>query len=197
MIKKLKTIMTICVSALVLTSCTSGNTYRLAQKMYDYKKDGSGYEQTLKMAEEGNYDANCEDCFKGTDSKNISLLAYACQVDIDFAKAIYDNGADIESSNSDFPQTPLLAALDGNRNNPEIVYWLIDEGADIDAVDYDKCSVFHYLRYWEDNDETQELISYFIDNCDMEYLEEETDGCKLADWDEMWDEDGDFVFYRK
>lgn len=180
----------------VLVSCAGDDTYKLAKKINEYKLTGEGYEQALEMAQKGNYDANCEDCFKGIDTENISLFAYACKVDYDLAKVIYANGASIESSNSEFFETPLLAALEGNRNNTDIVYWLVDEGADINAVAFDRCSVFQYLRYWDDNDETQKLIRYFKENCDMEYLENATQGTIFAKWDEMWDENGEFVFYH-
>ncbi len=149
------------------------------------------------MAQKGDYDANCEACFKGMDTEQISLFAYACKVDYEIAKAVYANGADIESSNSEFFETPLLAALEGNRNNTEMIYWLIDEGADINAVAFDKCCVFHYLRFWDDNAKTQELIKYFRENCDMDYLEKSTEGTVFAKWDEMWDENGEFIFYER
>ena len=97
----------------------------------------------------------------------------------------------------EYNRTPLLAALNGNRNNIEIIYWLIDQGANINAVDYDNCSVFNYIRYWDDNDDTQELINYLKDNCDMQYLKEKTENNPLCSWDEMWDEDNEFVFYNR
>lgn len=188
--------MILCLSTLLLTACSGSDTYKLAKKMYEYKLNKTGYEETLMMAEKGNYDANCRDCFKGADTSNVSLFAYACKVDINFAKAIYDNGADIESSNSEFEQTPLLAALESNRNNVEIAYWLIDNGANINAIDYDNCSVFNYMRYWENNEETQKLISYFKNNCDMQYLKENTADNHLCSWDDMWDDNNEFVFYK-
>lgn len=188
---------TLCFCILLLTACSTDDTYKLAKKMHEYKLNNTGYEETLKMAEKGNYDANCTDCFKGLDSNNISLFAYACKVDWDIAKAVYDNGADIDVSNAEFEQTPLLAALEGNRNNTEIVYWLIDQGANINAVDYDNCCVFNYLRYWENNAETQELISYFKNNCDMQYLKENTTDNPFCSWDEMWNDENEFVFYKQ
>lgn len=197
MMKKITVIIIFCICALLMVSCSFDDTYKLAKKMYEYEQDGTGYKDTLKMAKEGNYDPDCTDCFKGADTQNVSLFAYACEVDMDFAMAIYDNGADIESSNPDYPRTPLLAALNGNRNNIDIVYWLIDEGADINAVDFQDSCVFNYLRYWDDNEQTQELISYFKENCDMEYLEESIDGNKFCSWDDMWDDNGEFVFYGK
>lgn len=193
--KKKICILFILICSLVLTSCGGGDTYKLAKKMYHYKLHQEGYEETLKMAQRGNYDANCKDCFKGADTSNVSLFAYACMVDYEIAKAVYDNGADIEASNPNYYETPLLAALEGNRNNPDIVYWLIDEGADINAVSFDKCCVFQYLRFWEDNEDTQELIRYFKEHCDMEYLEVSTKGTLLGNWDELWDENGQFIFY--
>lgn len=196
MLKKIIAVISICICSLMLASCVGDDTYKLAKKMHEYEIKETGYKETLKMAEKGNYDANCKDCFKGMDTQNISLFAYACKVDMDFAQAIYENGADIEVSNSKFEQTPLLAALDGNRDNTEIVYWLIEEGADIDAIDYDDGCVFYYLRYWEDNEDTQELISYFKENCDMKYLEKNTKDNKICSWDDMWDENGEFVFYE-
>ena len=186
----------LCLLMLLLTSCSGDDTYRLAKKIHEYEINRTGYEETLKMAEKGNYDANCLDCFKGFDTENVSLFAYACKVDFDIAKAIYDNGADIEASNPEFPRPPLLAALRGNRNNTEIVYWLIDQGADINAVDHSGRSVFHYLRFWDDTEETRELINYFEDNCDMQYLKEKTSGFAFYEWDEMWNSDGEFVFYE-
>lgn len=194
--KKKSIVVVLCFCILLLTACSGNDTYKLAKKMHEYQIDKTGYEETLKMAEKGNYDANCRDCFKGMDTSNISLFAYACKVDFNFAKAVYDNGADIEISNSEFYQTPLLAALESNRNNPEIVYWLIEQGANINAVDYDHCSVFNYLRYWENNEDTQELIRYFKNNCDMQYLKENTTGNPFCSWDEMWDEDNKLVFYK-
>lgn len=192
---KFNVIALIFICTLILTSCAGNDTYRLAKKMREYKLHNTGYEDTLKMATKGNYDANCKDCFRGIDSKNISLFAYSCEVDLEFAKAIYDSGADIESANNEFYQTPLLSALDGNRNNPEIVYWLIDKGANINTVDYNNCCVFNYLRFWEDNDETQGLIEYFKENCDLKYLKENTVDNPLCNWDDMWGEDGEFIFY--
>jgi len=197
MYKKILIILCVCFFSLMLTSCAEGDTYKLAKKMYEYKQSGTGYEETLKMAQKGDYDANCTDCFKGKDTRNLSLFAYACEVDTDIAKAVYNNGAEIESVNPDFPRTPLLSAVNGNRNNPEIVYWLIEQGADINAVDYDNCSVFNYLRFWEDNEETQKLIAYFVDNCDMQYLEESTANNPLCSWDKMWTADNDFIFYER
>lgn len=196
MMKKILVSIVLLICSFVLIACKGDDTYDLAKKMREYKLTGKGYEETLKMAKTGKYDANCKDCFKGIDSENISLFAYACNVDYDFAKAIYEHGAGIEISNEEFYETPLLAALEGNKNNTDIVYWLIDEGADINAVSFDKCSVFHYLRFWDDNAKTQELISYFKENCDMEYLKDETQGTIFAKWDEMWDENGDFIFYQ-
>lgn len=195
--KKLCALLLFIVCSLALTSCKSDDTYKLAKGIENYKRNKTGYEETLKMAQRGNYDANCEDCFKGIDTSNVSLFAYACEIDYEIAKAIYENGADIESSNPEYYKTPLLAALNGNRNNTEIVYWLIDEGADINAVSYNKCSVFQYLSYWDDNEATQELIRYFMDNCDMEYLEKHTEGTQLGSWDALWDDNGEFVFYQK
>ena len=186
----------LCLLILLLSSCSGDDTYRLAKKIHEYEVDKVGYEETLRMAEKGNYDANCRDCFKGFDTENVSLFAYACIVDFDIAKAIYENGADIEVSNPEFPRTPLLSALRGNRNNLEIVYWLIEQGADINAVDHSNRSVFHYLRFWDDTEETLELISYFEDNCDMQYLKEQTSAFAFYKWDEMWDEKGEFVFYE-
>ena len=179
----------------LMTSCMGDDTYKLAKQMHNYKLNQNGYEETLKMAQKGNYDANCEDCFKGIDTSNISLFAYACEVDFEIAKAVYENGANIEVSNPEYYETPLLAALDGNRNNTDIVYWLIDEGADINAVSFDKCCVFQYLRFWDDNAATRELVRYFEDNCDMEYLEKSTEGTMFGSWDKLWDESGEFVFY--
>lgn len=185
------------VCVLQLTSCGGKDTYKLAKKMYEYELHQSGYEETLKMAQKGNYDANCEDCFIGLDTQNISLFAYACSVNIDFAKAIYDHGADIESSNSDYFETPLLSALHGNRNDTDMIYWLIEEGADINAVDWQKNSVFHNLRYWQDNEENRALIQFFKEHCDMEYLKEQTKEKPYGKWEELWDENGEFVFYQK
>lgn len=194
---KLILIMSVCICSLMLMSCSSGDTYKLAKKINNYNLSGTGYEETLAMAKKGNYDANCRDCFKGIDTRNVSLFALACEVDIDIAKAIYDNGADIEVSNAEFEQSPLLAAVSGNRNNTEIVYWLIDRGANINAVDYDNCCVFNYLRYWENNENTQKLITYFIDNCDMQYLKDNTADNPLCSWDKMWSEDNEFNFYAE
>lgn len=75
--------------------------------------------------------------------------------------------------------------------------WLISEGADINAISYDKCSVFQELRYWDDNEETQELIQYFKENCDMEYLKKNTEGTQLGSWDKIWNKDGEFIFYTE
>ena len=186
-----------CLCMLFLTACSGDDTYKLAKKIREYKLNKTGYEETLKLAEKGNYDANCRDCFNGADTSNISLFAYACMVDYDIARAIYENGADIEIANSEFYQTPLLAALDGNRNNVEIVYWLIEQGANINVVDYDNCSVFNYIRYWDDNEETQELIGYLKNNCDIQYLKEKTTDNPFCSWDEMWDEDNQFVFFKR
>ena len=186
----------LCLCLLLLTSCTGNDTYKLAKIMREYKLNGTGYDDALSMAEKGNYDANCKDCFKGADTSNISLFAYACEVDLNIAKAVYENGADIEVANSEFNQTPLLAALEGNRNNTDIIYWLIEQGADINAVDYDNCSVFNYLRYWENNEETQNLITYFKNNCDMRYLKDNTVDNPFCSWDEMWDEENALVFYK-
>lgn len=183
--------------ALLLTACAGDDTYKLAKRIHEYDLNKTGYEETLKMAEEGNYDANCNDCLRGMDSSNISLFAYACKVDWNIAKAIYDNGADIESANPEFNQTPLLAAIRGNRNCTEIVYWLIEQGADINAVDYNNCSVFNYIRYWENTEETQKLISYFKNNCDMQYLKENTSDNPFCSWEEMWDDNNELIFYEK
>lgn len=193
--KKICALCFVLICAFILVSC-GDDTYKLAKKIYNYKLNGTGYDETLKMAQKGNYDANCEDCFKGIDTPNISLFAYACEVDFELAKAIYDNGADIESSNPEYYETPLLAATSKNRNNTEIVYWLIHEGADINAVSYNKCSVFQNLRYWEDNERTRELIEYFKDHCDMEYLKKNTEGTQLGSWDKLWNENGEFIFYK-
>lgn len=193
--KGMKGILLICICVFCMTSCGRDDTYKLAKKIYDYDMKQSGYEDALAMAQKGNYDANCKDCFKGVDTSNISLFAYACKVDEEIAKAIYENGANIESANDEFYQTPLLAAVYGNRNHPEMIYWLIDQGADVNAVDYNQCSVFHYLIYWDDNEETQELIQYFKDNCDMELLKKQTKDARYCDWDALWDEDGNLIFY--
>ena len=182
--------------SMLVTACAGDDTYKLAKKIHEYELNGTGYEETLKMARAGHYDANCRDCFRGIDTGNISLFAYACKVDLNIAKAIYDNGADIEISNSEFEQTPLLAALDGNRNNPEIAYWLMEQGADINAIDYDNCSVFNHMRFWEDNEENRALINYFKSNCDMQYLKENTANNPFCSWEKMWDEEGEFVFYE-
>lgn len=195
--KTIVSMMTLCLCMLLLTSCAGDDTYKLAKKIREYKLTKTGYEETLEMAQKGNYDANCRDCFKGVDTSNISLFAYACMVDYDIARAVYDNGADIEIANKEFSQTPLLAALEGNRNNMKIVYWLIEQGANINAVDYDNCSAFNYIRYWDDNEETRELIDYLINNCDMQYLKEKTANNPFCSWDEMWDEDNEFVFYKR
>lgn len=194
--KKWSLVIVCCLITMLLVACDKDDTYKLAKNMNNYKLNGTGYQETLQMAKKGNYDPNCKDCFKGNDSSNISLFAFACSVDMDFAKAVYENGADIEASNDKMPRTPLLAALYQNRNNTEIVYWLIEEGANINAVDFDGKSVFHYLRYWEDNENTQELISYFLNNCDMEQIKKDTVGSKNPTWDEMWDEYGNLVFYN-
>lgn len=194
--KKLCVLVLVFICSFGFVSCKNDDTYKLAEKIYDYKLNHEGYDETLEMARKGNYDANCKDCFRGFDTSNVSLFAYACEVDFEIAKAIYDNGADIESSNEEYHYTPLLAAVRGNRNNTDIVYWLIGEGADINAVSYNKCSVFQELRYWDDNEDTQELIRYFMDNCDMEYLKKNTEGTQLGSWDELWNKDGEFVFYE-
>lgn len=189
------TVLFLCI--MMLSSCSGKDTYTLAKKIHEYDLNQTGYEETLQMALDGNYDANCKDCFKGIDSINISLFSYACKVDIDIAKAVYQNGASIEVSNPDFPQSPLLAALDGNRNNPEIIYWLIHEGANINAIDYDCCSVFHYLRYWDDNEETQALIEFFKENCDLKYLKEKTTDHPYCSYDALWDENENLIFYAE
>ena len=54
-----------CLCMLFLTACSGDDTYKLAKKIREYKLNKTGYEETLKMAEKGNYDANCRDCFKG------------------------------------------------------------------------------------------------------------------------------------
>ncbi|MBQ0000793.1 MAG: hypothetical protein KBT01_04550 [Clostridiales bacterium] len=194
--KKLCVLFLVFICSLVFVSCKSDDTYKLAKQIRNYKLTGEGYEETLEMARKGNYDANCKDCFKGIDTSNISLFAYACEVDFEIAKAIYENGADIEVSNPEFPETPLLAATRGNRNNPDIVYWLIDQGADINAVSFDKCSVFQNLRFWEDNEDTWALIRYFKENCDLEYLKTSTEGTLICSWDELWNVNGEFNFYK-
>lgn len=195
MSKKISFVFIIFSCIFLLASCKGDDTYKLARGIHDYELNQVGYEQTLAMAQKGNYDVNCRDCFKGMDTSSISLFAYACEVDFEIAQAIYNNGADIEVSNQEFPMTPLLAALSGNRNNTDIVYWLIDEGADMNAVSYNKCSVFQYLRYWDDTEDTQQLIQYFKEHCDMEYLEKETEGTLLGKWEDLWNEEGEFVFY--
>ena len=194
--KKVLVFLLLFVSSILLTACKNDDTYKLAKQIDEYKLSGEGYAETLEMARKGNYDAGCEDCFKGKDAKKESLFAFACSVDFEIAKAVYENGADIDTSNQEFFKTPLLAAIEGNSNNPDIVYWLISEGADINAVSYNKASVFQYLRFWDDNPDTQELITYFKEHCDMEYLKESTEGTLLCSWDDLWDADGEFNFYE-
>lgn len=195
--KKIYMVFMVFVCMIQLSSCGGKDTYKLAKKMYEYELHQSGYEETLKMAQKGNYDANCKDCFIGPDTQNISLFAYACSVNMEFAKAIYAHGADIESSNSDFYKTPLLSALYGNRNDAEMIYWLIEEGADINAVDWQGDTVFHNLRFWQEDETSRKLVQYFTEHCDMEYLKEKTKDKTYGKWEDLWDENGAFVFYGK
>ena len=193
--KKLLVLVWVAICSLLFASCSFDDTYKLAKRIRNYEINGDDYKDALKMARKGNYDANCKECFRGIDAEKISLFAYACEVDYEIAQEIYDNGADIDVSNSKYPMTPLLAALRKNRNNTEIIYWLIDEGADINAIAFDNRCVFHYLKYWDDNDETRALIQYFKDNCDIDYLREKTEDSKTGSFDDLWDEDGEFIFY--
>lgn len=54
------------ICSFILVSCNSDDTYKLAKLINNYKLNGTGYDDVLKMAKKGNYDANCEDCFKST-----------------------------------------------------------------------------------------------------------------------------------
>lgn len=92
-----------------------------------------------------------------TDAHGDTALHYAVRFGhLSTAKVLHDNGALLEARNI-WGQTVLHQALEVTPLNYELIQWLLEQGADVNAQDDEGMSVAHYA-YMHDRDDVLDLL---------------------------------------
>lgn len=92
-----------------------------------------------------------------TDAHGDTALHYAVRFGhLSTAKVLHQNGASLEARNI-WGQTVLHQALDVTPLNYELIQWLLEQGAEVNAQDDERNSVAHYA-YMHDRDDVLDLL---------------------------------------
>ena len=100
---------------------------------------------------------------------NPTPLITACEEgNVEIVELLLNEGADINKKDNFTDQTPLFAALHGSKENRfSLAKYIIEQGADIYAVQGEKSTLYETLYVSEDDDEKTieegfELFKYFL-----------------------------------